>query len=157
MTAEPTTLGPPPEFAHLRWHWIEHAAWGDGGIRVWPREWTPQRLCWSANSTNLSPEEAIIFGWRYHGPCDPDAAARIATLTSALIASAEALEPFSVASNTSVVQDALKAPAMLTLTGLGPRMIALDPHDFERARAVRSEIEPAARAARLAAEGGKDA
>ncbi len=51
----------------------------------------------------------------------------------------EALIPFSIASNTDIVQNALKARQILTVTtGLG--MIALDPQDFENARAARAAV-----------------
>lgn len=59
-------LRPPPEHAHLRWHWIiidgaepEPAIYSHGF-------WFPPR-------TGSPPvaEEAWRRGWRYHGPCDP--------------------------------------------------------------------------------------
>lgn len=57
-------LVPPPEHAHLRWHWLKdgisdpvpfqwiNSYWEMGGARIWP---------------------GMAGNWRYHSPCDPNA------------------------------------------------------------------------------------
>jgi hypothetical protein len=64
---EQTELKPPPEHAHLRWHWIEHTAMGSEE-KIWPEAWTETH--WLGRVLQkTTPELAYLLGWRYHGPC----------------------------------------------------------------------------------------
>ena len=81
MTAEP--LRPPPEHAHLRWHWlIPHDDHYSTSSRDAPEvfEWVPfdpghrsELDYWKTPKGTIRPKEAALRGWRYHGPCDPAA------------------------------------------------------------------------------------
>ncbi len=60
-------LKPPPEHAHLRWHWLR------GNNHLEPVEWLTLVGRWHLGgvSKSCAPEE--MTAWRYHGPCDPAA------------------------------------------------------------------------------------
>lgn len=57
-------LVPPPEYVHLRWHWLTHCS---GAKR--PIEWTGS--FWKIGKFLVKPKAAYISGWRYHDPCVP--------------------------------------------------------------------------------------
>lgn len=69
MTNIPT-IRPPPEFDHLRWHWITHPANGQR-----PAYWGESKIMWAPwdGPNSLGMNNAKYSGWRYHGPCVPTA------------------------------------------------------------------------------------
>lgn len=67
MSDNAPALRPPPEYAHLRWHWIKQAS---GELIV--MAWTISNK-WADHVGFLSPEAAWGQLWRYHGPCTPTA------------------------------------------------------------------------------------
>jgi hypothetical protein len=71
MTGEPAFVLPPIPYQHLRWHWIEHATM-QHGERVWPRIWHNSNWV-GHNNEMISQSLAAGLGWRYRGPCIPDA------------------------------------------------------------------------------------
>lgn len=74
-------LVPPPEFAHLRWHWLA-AEVGEPFVAQW--EQSNVASGWR-NFAGWSGSKAMAgCGVRYHAPCDPGAAATIERLTVAL-------------------------------------------------------------------------
>lgn len=62
MTAPPA-LRPPPEFTHLRWHWIDTPAGNE------PWQWTCERWLPAGCRSELDMTEYV--GCRYHFPCVP--------------------------------------------------------------------------------------
>lgn len=62
-------LRPPERWAHLRWHWIQMITWIDPR----PVEWCSEGDFWRYLGVATLPDAAVVaFGWRYHGPCDPN-------------------------------------------------------------------------------------
>ncbi len=93
-----TALRPPPEHAHLRWHWIEHCAWAAEDT-IWPEFWSGQNWGGAHGHHAITPELATIFFWRYRGPCnaaaivpDPTEEAQRLVVWGALTGNAEIAE-----------------------------------------------------------------
>lgn len=77
-TREPTELRPPEKFAHLPFHFINRThitVLDDTGMkpRIEPMMWNGHNWWTIASTRTEVPEWAFADGWRYHGPCDPDA------------------------------------------------------------------------------------
>lgn len=101
LAREPAGLRPPEEFAHLPFHFINRTLITvlDGTRmkpRIEPMMWNGHNW-WTIGSTRTeTPEGAFADGWRYHGPCDPDAitlsldnAAQVETAARAICLEAE--------------------------------------------------------------------
>lgn len=63
-----TALRPPPEWEHLRWHWLASPGHPEGEVL----QWTADKCWWSTeDASDLWPDK--MRGWTYLKPCHPDA------------------------------------------------------------------------------------
>jgi hypothetical protein len=69
MTADTQALRPPERWAHLRWHWLKNAV----SQRVEVFIWYEKDSMWTGDMDAWTSDELTQFGWRYDGPCSPDA------------------------------------------------------------------------------------
>ena len=63
-----TALRPPPQWSHLRWHWIYVAC---SGFEPW--EWDRTKGLWLPHRETVWHAPELFPASRYHGPCHPDA------------------------------------------------------------------------------------
>lgn len=79
MAQESAGLVPPPEHAHLRWHWLIAPACGFEPEQLTPARWFTENsavapLHWKVTHHLPCFHKSLSnYGWRYHGPCDPSA------------------------------------------------------------------------------------
>ena len=64
-----TAVRPSPQWSHLRWHWLQDIQ--DNSYHVQP--WSAVTQMWIDHDVLVSPAKMNSAGWRYHGPCHPDA------------------------------------------------------------------------------------
>lgn len=79
----PADLRPPAQWTHLRWHWLiphndydQKASREEPEVMLWcpekSREWM-QLDYWKTEVGTMTPAGAGYLGWRYYGPCLPNA------------------------------------------------------------------------------------
>jgi len=70
MPVEPGALRPPKEHDYVRWHWLK-----DHTGELQPAYWSNGQQFWCPwnSRTQFGLGDMWFCGFRYHGPCTPDA------------------------------------------------------------------------------------